>query len=92
MLKVRQWLPLIAFVIVLAVAIPAYVISQQQPHQNLTYRGPGTCLYSGQGAPCHVTQAQAIHASDHYQWQGHAQYITNGPGVQGKLHTAFNSY
>jgi len=56
------------------------------PHANLNWNGPGTCL------PCHEQQARAVHGSAHYQWEGVAPYTTNGPGIQGKLKTAVNSY
>jgi len=84
----KGWTVLAVFIVSLAIGVPMYVKSQVNPHAALVYTGPGTCL----GVGCHDTQARALHASDHYQWQGHAQYITNGPSVQGKLHTAFNSY
>jgi hypothetical protein len=85
----KGWSLLAVFVVSLAIGVPMYVKSQVvNPHAALTYAGPATCLGNG----CHDAQARALHASDHYQWQGHAQYITNGPSVQGKLHTAFNAY
>jgi len=82
----KGWTFFALFIVSLAIGIPMYVKSQVNPHADLTYTGSAMCL------ECHEPQARALHASDHYQWQGHAQYITNGPSVQGKLHTAFNSY
>lgn len=76
----------VLFVLSLAIGVPMYVKSQTNPHATLTYTGSAMCV------SCHETEARDLHASDHYQWQGHAQYITNGPSIQGKLHTAFNSY
>ena len=76
----------LVIVVSLAIGVPLYVKSQANPHATLTYTGVTMCLQ------CHDAEARDLHASDHYQWQGHAQYITNGPSVQGKLHTAFNSY
>ena len=83
---VKGWVVFVAFFVSLAISIPVYLKSQANPHAGLTYTGPAMCL------PCHDAEARALHASDHYQWQGHAPYITNGPSVQGKLKTAFNSY
>ncbi len=60
-------------------------VSQSGTHSSLTWNGPGTCL------PCHRGEAQDVHASAHYQWQGEAPY-SPGPLLQGKLKTAFNSY
>jgi hypothetical protein len=82
----KGWTIIAIFIVSLAIGIPMYVKSQTNSHATLTYTGSAMCLQ------CHDAQARALHASDHYQWQGHAQYITNGPSVQGKLHTAFNSY
>jgi hypothetical protein len=82
----RGWIGVSMIIVSLAIGVPMYVKSQVNPHAGLTYTGPAMCL------PCHDAQARAIHASDHYQWQGHAQYMTSGPSTQGKLHTAFNSY
>jgi hypothetical protein len=82
----KGWSVLGVCVVILAIGIPVYVKSQVPVHPTLTYTGSAMCL------ECHDAEARALHASDHYQWQGHAQYITNGPSVQGKLHTAFNSY
>jgi hypothetical protein len=82
----KGWAIFALFFVGLAIGVPMYVKSQTNPHAALNYTGSAMCL------ECHDAQARAFHASDHYQWQGHAQYITNGPSVQGKLHTAFNSY
>ncbi len=70
----------VLFVLSLAIGIPMYVKSQTNPHATLTYTGSATCV------SCHDP------ATDSDRRQGHAQYITNGPSIQGKLHTAFNSY
>jgi hypothetical protein len=55
-------------------------------HAGLTWQGSQTCL------TCHETEANEMHGSSHYQWQGEALYTTNGPEIQGKLTTALNSY
>ena len=55
-------------------------------HTGLTWQGPQTCL------ACHESEANDMHGSSHYQWQGQALYTVNGPDIQGKLNTAFNSY
>jgi hypothetical protein len=82
----KGWIGFLMVIVSLAIASPIHVKSQAGPHANLTYTGSAMCLQ------CHSNEARDLHGSDHYQWQGHAQYITNGPTVQGKLHTAFNSY
>ena len=56
------------------------------PHSGLVWQGPQTCL------PCHEAEAREMHGSSHYQWKGPALYTVNGPDIQGKLETAFNSY
>lgn len=58
----------------------------QTSHSNITWNGPGTCL------TCHLAEANEVHSSVHYQWQGPALYTVNGPAIQGKLNTAVNSY
>ena len=82
----KGWTIFALFFMGLAIGVPMYVKSQANPHAGLTYTSSAMCL------ECHDAQARALHSSEHYQWQGHAQYITNGPSVQGKLHTAFNAY
>ncbi|MEW5746594.1 MAG: choice-of-anchor D domain-containing protein [Nitrospirota bacterium] len=56
------------------------------PHSSLSYTGSAMCL------ACHQAEANEVHASAHYQWQGAAPYMVNGAPIQGKLHTALNSY
>jgi hypothetical protein len=82
----KGWTIFALFFAGLAIGVPMYVKSQANPHADLTYTGSAMCLQ------CHDAEARDFHASEHYQWQGHAQYITNGPTIQGKLHTAFNNY
>jgi hypothetical protein len=60
--------------------------AQSNPHANLIWDGPGTCL------TCHEPEARTMHGSVHYQWQGEAPFMTGGPALQGKLHTSVNSY
>jgi Cytochrome c bacterial len=56
-------------------------------HSNLAWDGsPGVCL------SCHADEAEDMYASTHYQWQGDAQYMVNGPQKQGKITGAVNSY
>ncbi|MEW6116671.1 MAG: choice-of-anchor D domain-containing protein [Nitrospirota bacterium] len=55
-------------------------------HAGNTYNGPATCL------ACHQAEANEVHGSAHYQWQGPALYMVNGAPLQGKLKTAVNSY
>jgi hypothetical protein len=82
----KRWIVFAVFLVSLVIVVPIYVKSQTNPHAALNYTESAMCLQ------CHDAEARDLHASDHYQWQGHAQYITNGPSIQGKLHTAFNSY
>ena len=56
------------------------------PHAGLSWQGSQTCL------TCHEAEAREVHGSSHYQWQGPTPYTVNGPEIQGKLETAFNSY
>jgi len=55
-------------------------------HTGQTWQGSQNCLL------CHEAEANEMHGSSHYQWQGEALYTTNGPEIQGKLSTALNSY
>lgn len=56
-------------------------------HAGLTWDGsPGICL------SCHADEAGDMYASSHYQWQGDALYMNHGPGEQGKIAGAVNSY
>ncbi len=41
---------------------------------------------------CHIKEATDVHSSLHYQWQGEAPYMVNGPNPQGKLTNSLNSY
>ncbi len=56
------------------------------PHAGLSWQGSQTCL------TCHEAEAREVHGSRHYQWRGPTPYTVNGPEIQGKLETAFNSY
>lgn len=67
----------------LATALPA--AAESSAHASVKWTGPGTCV------SCHAKEAQEVHGSAHYQWQGQAPY-SPGPLLQGKLKTAFNSY
>jgi hypothetical protein len=55
-------------------------------HEDLLWEGTQSCL------TCHNAEALDMHASSHYQWKGPAPYTVNGPDMQGKIDTAFNSY
>ncbi|MFH0726723.1 MAG: choice-of-anchor D domain-containing protein [Pseudomonadota bacterium] len=55
-------------------------------HTGQIWQGSQNCQ------TCHETQANEMYGSTHYQWQGEALDTTNGPGIQGKLTTALNSY
>lgn len=49
--------------------------------------------YGSDCGGCHGTEANEVHGSLHYQWQGPAPYMVNQPGtLQGKLTNAVNSY
>jgi len=62
-------------------------LNPDETHANLTWDGSaGVCL------SCHKTEALQMHGSTHYQWQGRAVYMTNGPASQGKIGDAVNSY
>jgi hypothetical protein len=53
-------------------------------HSTLTWDGSsGVCL------SCHTDEAEDIYASTHYQWQGDALYMVNGPEKQGKITGGF---
>ena len=66
--------------------IPVLASAATPSHAPLKYEGRGTCL------PCHSTQAQDMHGSVHYQWQGAALRMTNTPSAQGKNAGAMNAY
>jgi len=66
--------------------VAATASAQSAAHASLNWTGPATCL------TCHLAEAQHVHASAHYQWQGAAPYSLGGPPTQGKLQSAFNSY
>lgn len=55
-------------------------------HEGLTYTGPGMCVQ------CHAVEATEMFGSTHYQWQGDAIYMTDGPMRQGKAAGAVNTY
>ena len=55
-------------------------------HDGQAWLGYQNCI------SCHDSEALEMHGSSHYQWQGQALYTTNGPDIQGKLNTGFNSY
>jgi hypothetical protein len=55
-------------------------------HEGLTYTGPGMCV------KCHAVEANEMFGSTHYQWQGEAIYMTDGPPKQGKVSGAVNTY
>ncbi len=55
-------------------------------HSSEVWTGTQQCLQ------CHTKQANEVHGSVHYQWQGEAPYNISGPAIQGKLNTAINSY
>lgn len=72
-------------VAVVAWSLPAHG-QTVSAHEGLPWKGPGTCVQ------CHEAQAVEVHGSAHYQWEGMAPYGVDGPPVQGKRRTAFNSY
>ena len=41
---------------------------------------------------CHDTEANQVHASVHYQWNGPATYMVGGKAEQGKANGAMNTY
>ena len=55
-------------------------------HSSQVWTGTQQCQQ------CHTQQANEVHGSVHYQWQGQAPYGISGPAIQGKLNTAINSY
>jgi hypothetical protein len=73
----------VSAVAVFATGAPA---SAQNPHADLTWSGPAMCL------DCHETEANEVHGSVMYQWQGQAPETVNGPAVQGKISGGVNSY
>ncbi len=60
--------------------------SADDPHAGATWSGPGTCL------ECHEIEANEVHGSVMYQWQGQAPEVINGPAAQGKISGGVNSY
>jgi hypothetical protein len=79
--SVRRAFPVFAVIVSQAVAVSA-----QNPHDEITWTGPDTCL------ECHEDEAIEVHGSVMYQWQGAAPEIVNGPSVQGKISGGVNSY
>jgi hypothetical protein len=71
---------------VVAVGGGAAQVAAQDPHVNLTWSGPGTCL------ACHEDEAREVHGSVMYQWQGDTPEMVSGPERQGKISGAVNSY
>jgi len=55
-------------------------------HEGLTYTGSGMCV------SCHNVEASDMFNSTHYQWQGEAPYMTDGPLLQGKISGGVNTY
>lgn len=55
-------------------------------HSGLSYTEPGICL------DCHSVEAADMFDSTHYQWQGEALYMTDGPSLQGKISGPVNTY
>ena len=55
-------------------------------HDGLTYTGPDICV------SCHNVEATDMFDSTHYQWQGDALYMIDGPAKQGKISGAVNTY
>ncbi len=70
----------------LAIIIFPMIAGAAGEHTSLTWSGSGTCLV------CHETEANEVHGSAHYQWEGQALYMVNGAPLQGKLKTSVNSY
>ena len=69
--------------------VPAHATSLKalDAHASITeYLGPETCV------ACHEGEAQAAHASVHYQQSGSTPYVTNIDGSAGKTDKAFNTY
>jgi len=62
------------------------VAADSEPHEGLTWNGPGTCL------ECHTEEATEVHASVMYQWSGESPQMTTGPTLQGKAAGGVNSY
>lgn len=68
---------------------PVYATSQEAlaAHATITeYNGPETCVV------CHEAEAQAEHASVHYQQTGPTPNVPNISGYAGKTDKAFNTY
>jgi hypothetical protein len=72
-----------------AVKSQTYTINAQAgPHSGLSWAAAGykTCL------SCHADKATDVFKSVHYQWQGSAGEMVNGPAQQGKIGSAVNAY
>lgn len=72
--------------LVTVVMAPADRVAGQDPHAALTWTGPETCL------ACHEDEANEVHGSVMYQWQGHTPAMVDGPDLQGKISGGVNSY
>lgn len=53
---------------------------------------PSDGHYGDKCLDCHAKEANEVHGSLHYQWQGDAPDMVNGPSPQGKLTNSVNSY
>ena len=72
-----------------AIKIQNYTINQPAGgHAGLTWAANGykTCL------TCHADKAADVFKSVHYQWEGSAAEMVNGPAQQGKISGAVNAY
>lgn len=77
---------LVVLITVYAIIALSMIAWAAGEHTSLTWNGPGTCLV------CHEADANEVHGSAHYQWEGQALYMVNGAPLQGKLKTSVNSY
>ncbi len=76
---------IIAILVVAAVALTTPAAADN-PHTDVTWNGPATCV------ECHETEANEVHGSVMYQWQGEAPHVVSGPAIQGKISGGVNSY
>ena len=72
--------------LVLLLGLGAGSAAAQNPHDGLAWTGQDTCL------ECHEDEANEVHGSVMYQWQGQSPAVVNGPPVQGKISGGVNSY
>jgi hypothetical protein len=78
--------PRVLTIVLFGILIASISIADDDEHGELTWDGPGTCI------ECHTDEAEDVHGSVMYQWQGEAPQMASGPATQGKISGGVNSY